>query len=151
VAKLRIDISVQHPGWRGCQAVARRALSAAAAAEGKSGAVCLLLADDATLRALNKSWRGKDKPTNVLSFPAPEGHGDHLGDIALAAETVAAEAAEQGKAFHAHTAHLLVHGFLHLLGYDHEADDEAERMEARERAILSGLGFADPYAETRSP
>jgi len=151
VAKLRIDISAQHPAWRGRQAAARRALSGAAAAEGKAGAVSLLLGDDAALKALNKSWRGKDKPTNVLSFPAVAGQGDQLGDIALAAETVAAEAAEQGKTFEAHMAHLLVHGFLHLLGYDHEHDGEAERMEARERAILAELGFADPYRETRSP
>lgn len=151
VAKLRIDISAQHSAWRGRQTAARRALAAAAAAESKSGAVSLLLGDDAALQALNKSWRGKDKPTNVLSFPAPNGQGGELGDIALAAETVAAEAAEQGKSFEAHMAHLLVHGFLHLVGYDHEQDEEAERMEARERVILAELGYADPYAETRSP
>lgn len=151
MAKLRIDISAQHAAWRGRQAAARRALAAAAAAEGRAGAVSLLLGDDAALRVLNQAWRGKDKPTNVLSFPAPQWQGDQLGDIALAAETVAAEAAEQGKTFEAHMAHLLVHGFLHLLGYDHEQDDEADRMETRERAILADLGFADPYAETRSP
>jgi probable rRNA maturation factor len=106
----------------------------------------VLLADDAALRALNRDWRGKDKPTNVLSFPAPQG-GEMLGDIALAAETVAAEAQAQGKPFAAHMAHLLAHGFLHLLGYDHEIEAEAEAMEARERAILVSLGLPDPYAE----
>lgn len=146
VAKLRVDITIAHPAWRGRQAAIRRVLQAAAAAEGKSGAVSLLLAGDAEVAALNRAWRGKPGPTNVLSFPAPPGQGDELGDIALAAETVAAEADAQGKQFEAHAAHLLVHGFLHLLGYDHERDDEADTMEARERVILAGLGIADPYA-----
>ncbi|MGE3141728.1 MAG: rRNA maturation RNase YbeY [Hyphomonadaceae bacterium] len=142
--RLTLEITASHPLWRGRRAFARRVLAAAAAAEGAAGAVSLLLGDDAALRQLNRDWRGKDRPTNVLSFPAPPGAG-MLGDIALAAETVAAEAAAQGKSFEDHMAHLLTHGFLHLLGYDHLADREAERMEMRERAILAGLGLADPY------
>lgn len=126
-----------------CEGLVLRALGAAAAAEQAEGAVAVLLADDAALRDLNARWRGKDKPTNVLSFPAPEGFG--LGDIALAYETVADEAQTQGKTFAAHATHLLVHGYLHLLGYDHEVEDEARAMETRERAILAALGVADPY------
>ena len=147
---LRVEIVALHPAWRGLQREARRVLQAAAAAENAGGAVSLLLADDAALRVLNRDWRGKDKPSNVLSFPAAEGQGDALGYIALAAETIAAEAAAQCKSFSAHMSHLLTHGLLHLLGYDHEIEAEAEAMEARERAILQQLGLADPYAETNS-
>ncbi|HEY4581788.1 MAG TPA: rRNA maturation RNase YbeY [Lysobacter sp.] len=103
-------------------------------------------------RELNRAYRGRDYATNVLSFPAerPEGLPEHvelplLGDLVICAEVVAREAAEQGKRPADHWAHLVVHGTLHLLGWDHEADDEAEAMEARERAILAGLGIADPY------
>lgn len=144
MVNVRIEITATHPAWRGLQREARRVLRAAAAAEGAKGGISVLLADDAALRALNRDWRGKDQPTNVLSFPAPAGR-DALGDIALAAETVAAEAAAQAKPFAAHMAHLLTHGLLHLLGYDHEADAEAELMESRERAILAALGLPDPY------
>lgn len=103
-------------------------------------------------RELNRTYRGKDYATNVLSFPAelPEGLPEDvelplLGDLVICAEVVAREAAEQGKRPADHWAHLTVHGTLHLLGWDHEADDEAEAMEAREREILAGLGIADPY------
>ena len=103
-------------------------------------------------RKLNRTYRGKDYATNVLSFPAelPEGLPEDvelplLGDLVICAEVVAREAAEQGKRPADHWAHLVVHGTLHLLGWDHEADDEAEAMEAREREILAGLGSADPY------
>lgn len=109
----------------------------------------IVLADDAFVQNLNKTWRGKDQPTNVLSFPAGEATAgiDHLGDIVLASETISREAQEQGKKPDDHLTHLVVHGMLHLLGYDHEDDDEAEEMEALERRILAGLGIADPYAE----
>ncbi|GBF59187.1 PhoH-like protein [Candidatus Phycosocius bacilliformis] len=114
--------------------------------------VAVLLTDDARVQALNAQWRQQDKPTNVLSFPAAESLSDislageiGLGDIALAYETCAREAAEQGKSLKHHATHLLVHGLLHLLGYDHEADDDAAEMEGLEREILASLGIADPY------
>ena len=109
-----------------------------------------MLTDDATIRAMNAQWRGIDKPTNVLSFPAGESlraRSAHLGDIAIACETVAREAAAENKAFLDHLAHLAVHGYLHLIGFDHETDPEAERMEHLETRILAGLGIADPYAD----
>lgn len=108
----------------------------------------ILFTDDARIRQLNAEWRGEDKPTNVLSFPqAPGPHsGPLLGDIILAYETVRDEAALAGKPLEAHMAHLIVHGFLHLLGYDHEDEAEAEEMEALERAALDRIGIADPYA-----
>ena len=113
--------------------------------------VSLLFTDDAAIQGLNAKWRGKDKPTNVLSFPAGEspamGEVEFLGDIALALEMVRQEALDENKLFEHHVTHLLVHGFLHLCGYDHETGDEdAEEMEALERAILVRLAIADPYA-----
>ena len=113
--------------------------------------VVVLLCDDEEMRALNKEYRQKNAPTNVLSFPAPKsmqikGVLDHLGDMALGLETCAREAKEQGKSLKNHVMHLSVHGALHLLGYDHIADDEAEAMESLERDILKTLGVDDPYA-----
>lgn len=111
----------------------------------------VLFADDARVQELNRDFLGKDKPTNVLSFPASDEAGEPgsemLGDIVLARETVEREAAEQRKPLEAHIAHLVVHGFLHLLGYDHEDDEEAEEMEALETRILANLDIADPYAD----
>lgn len=108
----------------------------------------LLFTDDAAIRRLNNHYRGKDKPTNVLSFPqAPGPHaGALLGDVILAVETTRREAALAGKPFEDHMAHLLIHGFLHLLGYDHETDGDAEEMEALERSALESIGIADPTA-----
>jgi probable rRNA maturation factor len=114
-------------------------------------AVTILLTDDDAVAELNRTWRGKSGPTNVLSFPAGNTHPNpddavrHLGDIALAFGVVAREAEEQGKALDAHMTHLLVHGLLHLAGFDHMNEAEAEIMETREIAILKGLGIADPY------
>jgi probable rRNA maturation factor len=115
--------------------------------------VSVVFTDDAEQQALNRAWRGKDRPTNVLSFPNMDDDGPAvpglprlLGDVVLARETVAREAREQGKRTVDHTVHLLVHGTLHLLGYDHEGAAQAAEMEALERAILAGLGIADPYA-----
>ena len=113
-----------------------------------------MLTDDAAIRRLNAAWRGLDEPTNVLSFPArrhPRG-GRVLGDIVIAYETTAREALAESKPFRHHLSHLAVHGFLHLLGYDHATDDEAEAMERLERAILARLDVPDPYeqGETRS-
>jgi phosphate starvation-inducible protein PhoH and related proteins len=112
--------------------------------EPKGESFAALFTSDDAVKALNAQWRGKDMPTNVLSFPAPETAGT-LGDIALAYDTCAREADEQGKSLIDHATHLLVHGLLHLLGYDHEADDDAAEMEGLEKDILAGLGIADPY------
>lgn len=110
----------------------------------------ILLTNDAEQQALNKQWRGKDSSTNVLSFPQIEPFDPVvgiLGDITLARETVVREAEEQGVTFEAHFTHLVVHGFLHILGYDHIDDDEATTMESLETAILARLGIDDPYAD----
>lgn len=111
----------------------------------------LVLTNDAEVQGLNAAWRKKDKPTNVLSFPAFEIEagqkpGPMLGDIVLAYETVKREAEQESKSFEDHTSHLIVHGLLHLLGYDHENDTEAEHMEGLETTILGKMGIDDPYA-----
>ncbi len=112
--------------------------------------IAVLLADDARVKAVNHQWRARDKPTNVLSFPGalPEriSQAPFLGDIILAYETTAAEAAAEEKPLEHHMMHLVVHGVLHLLGYDHMTPDDAERMESLESAILSSLAIPDPYA-----
>lgn len=147
-----IDIVTNAQGWDalpGAEDVIRRALQAAAAHEAIAGAVTVVLTDDEEIRALNRDWRGFDKPTNVLSFPAVAvpgaGAGRPLGDIVLAIETIRREAAEEGKALADHVSHLAVHGLLHLAGHDHDTDEKAEAMEGLERRILAGLGIADPY------
>lgn len=149
VAELEVDILASSALWRGHEDLLSHAVAAAAQAEGKSGAVSLLLGDDASVAELNKQFRGKAGPTNVLSFPpatAQQAEPGFLGDIALAAETIVEQANFQGKRFEHHAAHLAVHGFLHLIGYDHENPADAEAMEARERAILASIGIEDPYA-----
>ena len=111
--------------------------------------VSLLFTDDGHVQQLNRDYRQQDKPTNVLSFAAQEGGGPVtmiLGDIVLARQTIEREAQEQDKSREDHLTHLIVHGFLHLLGYDHETDHEAKTMEELETRILSTLGIADPYA-----
>ncbi len=140
-------------------AVIHRAIEAAAAmidTDTADAELAIMLTDDAGIRTLNQNWRGIDKPTNVLSFPAlqpPEGADEPddmprmLGDIAIAYETTRRESDEEDKPFANHLSHLAVHGFLHLVGYDHEKDDEAEEMEALEREILATLGIPDPYAD----
>lgn len=110
----------------------------------------LVFTNDADIREINAKWRHIDKPTNVLSFPAfalqpGQEPGEILGDIVIARETVEREAAEEDKSFEDHLSHLVVHGLLHLMGYDHQNDDEAEQMEALERKILASLGISDPY------
>lgn len=151
-----IDLLVEAPGWKSlpkAKTIARKAAKAALALENRTGEVTILLTDDAAMRRLNASFRGKDKPTNVLSFPAaPAPPGPHdaeslfLGDIALGYETCAAEASAEGKPLRDHLSHLVVHGLLHLMGYDHEQEAQALRMEERERVILAALGIADPYS-----
>jgi probable rRNA maturation factor len=113
-----------------------------------SGAVTVLVDDDARVRSLNRRWRGIDRPTNVLSFsyPAPQpAPAKLIGDLAISCETAAREAAMEGKTLTDHLVHLSVHGFLHLLGYDHESDADAEAMERLERTILARVEVPDPY------
>ena len=150
---LTIDTVVESELWSrfpALESCARDAVDACLAETGKRfdapTEVSLLLCDDSRIRALNRDFRGLDKPTNVLSFPAPGGQGI-LGDIAVAYETVAREAEEENKPFRDHYAHMIVHGLLHLMGHDHEDDAEAEEMETIERAALRRMGIADPYAE----
>jgi probable rRNA maturation factor len=154
-----VDVLIESEAWQGvsgAEDVARQAIAfAAAATDGmrhRGAELSILLCDDKTIAVLNGQWRGQEKPTNVLSFPAPSMSGASpqdripLGDIAVAYETLVREAAESGKTAPDHLAHLVVHGFLHLVGYDHQTDDEAERMERLERDILARIGVADPYA-----
>lgn len=153
---LAVDIAVEADGWEAVpalEALARRAIATALAEArpGQDAAVSLLFCDDAAIRRLNADWRGQDKPTNVLSFPAAGGASmpggpPMLGDIAIAWGTTRREADQEGKALEAHLTHLLVHGLLHLLGHDHETDNEADAMERLERRVLDRLGVADPYA-----
>lgn len=140
------------------EAVVHRAIAAAAEtvdADTGDAELAVMLTDDAGIRTLNSNWRGIDKPTNVLSFPAlqPTGAGGPddaprmLGDIAIAYETTRKEADDEQKPFDHHLSHLAVHGFLHLIGYDHEKDDDAEAMETLEQRILAQLGIPNPYAD----
>ena len=145
-----IDISVQHPQWtRSVRDIQNVVLSVIALTLDKAGVenrgqeLSIVLADNDFVQTLNKEWRGKDKPTNVLSFPQDE--PSMLGDVILAYETVEQEAKEQNKRFENHATHLIVHGLLHLLGHDHIEDDEAETMEALEIQILADLGIKNPY------
>ena len=140
------------------EAVIDRAIAAAAeliSADVGDSELAIMLTDDEGIRTLNRNWRGFDKPTNVLSFPALQPTGPQktddaprmLGDIAIAYQTTRREADEEQKPFDHHLSHLAVHGFLHLIGHDHEQDQQAETMESLEREILSHLGIPDPYAE----
>ncbi len=151
-----IDIDIAAPLWAAqpaAERTVRAAIAAAAQAVAAEGEVSVLLTDDEAVRVLNRNWRGIDKPTNVLSFPQSGDAGRFalLGDIAIAYETATREAAAEGKPFLHHLAHLAVHGFLHLMGYDHETDSQAEAMEGLERDILAGLEIADPYADVLGP
>ena len=140
------------------EAVIHRAINAAAEiadADVGDAELAVMLTDDSGIQTLNSNWRGIDKPTNVLSFPAlqPTGTGTPddaprmLGDIAIAYQTTRKEADDEQKPFDHHLSHLAVHGFLHLIGYDHEKDDDAEAMESLEQEILAQLGIPDPYAD----
>jgi probable rRNA maturation factor len=153
----RLDLRVEAGDWPGrprLRSLVGRAVRAATAQSGTDLAaqseISLVFTDDRHIRSLNQRFRGKDKATNVLSFPAAgagRNPGPLLGDIVLAQETVAREAADQGLTFDDHLTHLIVHGFLHLLGYDHETPAEAVVMERLETAILARIGVADPYAD----
>jgi len=147
-----IDIVVASARWKNAksaEAILRRAVTRAAAAtlSTSPAELAIVLSDDSAIRQLNRDWRGVDAATNVLSFPAARAKpsGGHLGDIILAFETIAREACNEEKQFEHHLAHLGVHGFLHLIGYDHEHDSEAEEMERTERDILRSLAIPDPY------
>jgi probable rRNA maturation factor len=154
---LSLDILHEAGDWSGLPdrdalAIAAAAMLAAASqfSDQLPAEACVALSDDATVRELNARFRGKDKPTNVLSFPAQGGFAGEstpqsLGDIVLAQETIAREAADLGLPHAHHFQHLVVHGLLHLLGYDHETDAEAEEMEGLEVEILSRLGIPNPY------
>ena len=154
---LTADIVITADCWQaepGAEDIVQRAiLAAAGAAPGRAdrAELAVMLTDDAGIRTLNHDWRGIDTPTNVLSFPAvalPRGGSPSraLGDIAIAYETTRREAERENKPFGDHLSHLAVHGFLHLIGYDHETDGDAETMEELERRILARLGIPDPYA-----
>jgi probable rRNA maturation factor len=149
-----IEIVTQSRLWntrRNSTAVLRRSIRASASALAlKGGEVAVVLADDMALRGLNRVWRQQDRPTNVLSFPANAGpitcpRQALLGDIVIAYETTEREARAQGKPFAHHLAHLAIHGFLHLLGYDHQTEREAQVMEGLEVSILARLDIPNPY------
>jgi probable rRNA maturation factor len=149
-----IDVEVEDAAWSAAlpdaealvRAAAEAALAKARASQGGvGGGVTVLLTDDESVRDLNARFRDKDQPTNVLSFPAAENPERFLGDVALALGVCAREAAEQGKPLAHHLQHLVAHGVLHLLGYDHISDEEADTMEGLERVVLAGLGVPDPY------
>lgn len=154
VGTLAIDILVESPLWNAepqYQAILRQAVTVAAReTSSRPAELAIVLTEDSAIRALNRKWRGQDKPTNVLSFPASgagmaNAKAAHLGDIVIAFETVAREASSEGKLFAHHLAHLAVHGYLHLLGFEHETDREAAAMEGLEAEILSQLGVPNPH------
>ncbi|MCA2011334.1 rRNA maturation RNase YbeY [Cereibacter sphaeroides] len=168
---VQLDINDEEPRWGELDPLARSAIDATLVHLGHDPAcfeVSVLACDDARIKVLNAEFRAKDKPTNVLSWPSwdlsPEDDGalpeepetgtaedpEPLGDMALAYETCAREAEEQGKSLHDHVTHLVVHSTLHLLGYDHETDADAALMEKTEVAILATMGIADPYADDAS-
>ncbi|MGE0232715.1 MAG: rRNA maturation RNase YbeY [Flavobacteriaceae bacterium] len=147
---LRLNVDTEVDGWPSVidEDFAAGVASCLAAFIDVQGEASLMLSDDDHVRALNERFRQKDRPTNVLSFPpGPGSPENYLGDVILALQTVRREADEEHKRFDHHVAHLIVHGLLHLAGYDHENDEEAEEMEALERDVLARLGIADPYAE----
>ena len=168
MTRLDIQVSVEDDGWGAEHALGRLSEKVLGIASQflageedqpfppEPPEVSLVFTDDAAIREINAEWRGQDKPTNVLSFPAfplePGGMpGPMLGDIVIARETVEREAVDLGKSFEEHLTHLLVHGFLHLFGYDHMETAEAEEMEALETRILASMGLSDPYAGQDDP
>lgn len=142
-----IEIEIEADDWTAAlpEAAATAERAAAAALGDVAGDLVVLLTDDAAVRDLNARFRDRDRPTNVLSFPAAETARPHLGDLVLGFGVCRDEAVAQGKSLADHLTHLVVHGTLHVLGRDHEDDDEAGRMEAEERTILARLGVEDPY------
>ena len=158
--KLEVEIVRHGDAWAPAQVTdavlkqaARATILAAPRLPHGTYQVTIVLTDDAEMRNLNRTWRGKDAATNVLSFPVDDGIGEPglLGDVVLAYETTLEEARQQNIALQDHVSHLVVHGVLHLLGFDHAEDEAAERMENLERTALASLGIADPYAENADP
>ena len=153
---VRYDVAINADGWQSehsLRMLVDRVLEATLHAlefDDVDSELSLVFTDDANIRTINAKWRHIDKATNVLSFPAfpiqpGQRPGPILGDIVIARETVQREAQEENKSFDGHLSHLIVHGLLHLTGYDHQNDDEAEQMESLERKILASLGISDPY------
>ena len=164
--KLDIDVAVQDPGWLSfladAEELAEKAVTLALQRaslpdilQGRDIEVSIVLANDDLVHVLNREYRGKDKPTNVLSFAAidaegpdiPEGEAFHIGDVVMALETIERETLEQSKTFEDHFIHMMVHGTLHLVGYDHIEDEDANNMEKLEIAILAEMGIENPYTE----
>ena len=158
VSRVSIDIRVQSGDWTSAlediEPLSRRTIEVAAAEMDVAGEVSVLFTDDSEMRGLNRQWRGEDKATDVLSFPSdtpsPPGEPEFLGDIAIGLETSRSDALALDRPFDSHIAHLLVHGFLHLLGHDHIEDADAAVMEPLEVAILARLGWPDPYQDASS-
>lgn len=149
-----VDIQVESDLWDAepaAEAILRAAIAGAAAHSTSAGEVSILLTDDSAVRELNQQWRGIDKPTNVLSFPAPKtpAAAGLLGDIVIAYETLVRECADEDRQFTHHLSHLAIHGYLHLLGYDHQTDAEAEAMEALESQIMIRMDMPDPWLPDR--
>lgn len=153
---VRYDVAINADGWQSehsLRMLVDRVLEATLHAlefDDVDSELSLVFTDDANIRTINAKWRYIDKATNVLSFPAfpiqpGQRPGPILGDIVIARETVQREAQEENKSFDDHLSHLIVHGLLHLTGYDHQNDEEAEQMESLERKILASLGISDPY------
>ncbi|MCT6887342.1 rRNA maturation RNase YbeY [Bartonella apis] len=153
---VRYDVAINADGWQSehsLRMLVDRVLEATLHGlefDDVDSELSLVFTDDANIRTINAKWRHIDKATNVLSFPAfpiqpGQRPGPILGDIVIARETVQREAQEENKSFDDHLSHLIVHGLLHLTGYDHQNDDEAEQMESLERKILASLGISDPY------
>lgn len=150
-----VEIDVQSPLWEAqpeAERTVRAAIAAAATHSTSGGEVSILLTDDSAVRVLNKEWRGIDKSTNVLSFPAPEnlakGAAGILGDIVIAYETLVRECADEDRDFLHHLAHLTIHGYLHLVGYDHQNDAQATEMETLESRIMTRMDLPDPWLDS---
>ena len=149
IAMIELDLRIAAPGWQTAIAdleqICLNALRAGAAEKAASGEVSLLLTDDVEIQALNRDWRGNDKPTDVLSFPASAMDAPFLGDIAVSLGVTQRDAKTRGIGLDQHLSHLLIHGLMHLLGHDHKDDTEAAEMESLEIAALASLGWPDPY------
>lgn len=143
-ADITIQFASEEPSVPGENEILNWARSAL---EEKEGEITIRITDEDEMRSLNHRWRNIDSLTNVLSFPLHDAGSPLLGDIAVCAPVLRQEAAQQGKAVNAHWAHIIIHGILHLMGYDHGDETDAEFMETKETAIMQDLGFPDPYLQ----